>query len=77
MLGSVLNEMLTMLVMVVLLLSLGLHQGLTDDSIPGRPGRDYPIYDSIPPTLFSCFGQVGVSRPMILKTNKAYEDRQF
>ena len=58
MLGSVLNEMLTMIVKVVVLLSLGNLQGLADDSIPGRPGRDYPVYDSIPPTLFSCFGQV-------------------
>ena len=57
-LRSVLNEMQTMIVMVVLLLSLGHLQGLADDNIPGRPGRDYPVYDSIPPTLFSCFGQV-------------------
>merc|ERR1712062_749826 len=29
-----------------------------ESSIPGIPGRDYPALDTVPPTLFSCRGQV-------------------
>ena len=32
--------------------------GSLEESIPGIPGEDYPIYASVPDTGFSCDGQV-------------------
>ena len=37
--------------------------GSLEESIPGVPGEDYPIYATVPDTGFSCDGQV---RPDIL-----------
>ena len=31
-------------------------------NIPGEPGQDYPIYNEVPDTAFSCDGQVDGGR---------------
>ena len=36
----------------------GVDAGALEDTIPGIPGEDYPIYASVPETSFSCDGQV-------------------
>ena len=36
----------------------GAGQGSLEDSIPGVPGTDYPIYAQIPETGFTCEGKV-------------------
>ena len=33
-------------------------EGSLEDTIPGVPGDDYPIYATVPDTGFSCDGQV-------------------
>ena len=45
-------------VVVTLLLTISSILALVDDGVPGTPGRDYPVYDRVPPTLFSCYGKV-------------------
>ena len=39
--------------------------GSLEESIPGIPGEDYPIYATVPDTGFSCDGQV-YSDPIII-----------
>ena len=36
-------------------------EGSLEESIPGIPGEDYPIYATVPDTGFSCDGQAGES----------------
>merc|ERR1711970_292439 len=36
----------------------GVDAGALEDTIPGIPGEDYPIYASVPETSFFCDGQV-------------------
>lgn len=44
--------------------------GSLEDSIPGVPGEDYPIYASVPDTGFSCDGQVDLSMIRIVVNKK-------
>ncbi len=42
-------------------------QGSLEDSIPGVPGTDYPIYAQIPETGFTCEGKVKSSEIILQK----------
>ena len=46
--------------------STGGGSGSLEESLPGTPGDDYPIYASVPDTGFTCDGQVILDLPCIV-----------
>ena len=49
----------------------GEGEGSLEDSIPGVPGTDYPIYADIPETGFTCEDKVSNPYPNLLHENDA------
>ena len=47
-----------LILLISSLVSCFLAAGVVGESIPGVPGRDYPTYNRVPETFFSCRGQV-------------------